>query len=517
MNKIDLYIPKIRQINILANLSEAEIKELLEFASFHEAEKDEVIFKENDYGTSIYMLISGCVKICKNTGDGTEYEITRLNETEFFGEMSFLDNSVRSANAVSVTNSMLISLDEERFKRFSHRYSYAAFRFLKNISLESQKRIRQTNDKLLHNYEALLKTHNELAENRNFLYNVIRSSSEIIIILDASLKVLIFNSGAEQNLKASAVNAVSKSAENFFAEGEYQKIMTALLAENKSIYNNDVYLRDIDGQKILTNFSAFVIKSQRKQDPSVQAAVMIASNITQKKLLERQIVQNEKMIFLGKIISEIVRDVKNPLAEITAAKDEMMTSPAAGACLEIKTGLAAIENAAAKIHNSILSTLNFAKVVPAGKVTIDLKNVVSSAVDLCMRNIKSRNSRIVYTACHEKAEITGNASQIEQVLINIITNAVDSIPAEREGLVKVELNVKEALVYCMVQDNGCGMDEELAANIFEPFFTARSKSGGSGLGLSICQAIIAQHNGSINCRSKPGEGSVFTVNFNRAC
>ncbi|EKD69095.1 MAG: signal transduction histidine kinase sensor [uncultured bacterium] len=161
--------------------------------------------------------------------------------------------------------------------------------------------------------------------------------------------------------------------------------------------------------------------------------------------------------------------------------------------------------------------MNFAKVVPAGKVSIDLKNVISSAVELCRRNIKSRNSQIVYQACQEKAEIIGNASQIEQVLINIITNAVDSIPAEREGLVRVELNVKEALVYCMVKDNGCGMDEELAANIFEPFFTVRSKSGGSGLGLSICQAIIAQHNGSINCRSKTGEGSVFTVNFNRAC
>lgn len=513
MNKIDLYIPKIRQVTILSNLSEAEIKELLEFASFHDTAPDEVIFREKDYGTSIYMLISGCVKICRQTANGVEYEITRLNEGEFFGEMSFLDNSVRSANAVSVTGSMLISLDEERFKRFSHRYSYAAFRFLKNISLESQKRIRQTNDRLIHNYEALLKTHNELAENRNFLYNVIRSSSEIIIILDASLKVFIFNSGAEQNLKVSAVNAVSRSAELFFADGEYSRIMNTLMAENKSIYNGDVLMRDVDGRKVLTNFSAFVIK--RMPDQCVQAVVMIASNVTQKKLLERQIVQNEKMIFLGKIISEIVRDVKNPLAEISSAREEMLASPAASACLEIQRGLAAIDNAAGKIHNTILNTLNFAKVMPAGKTAIDVKASAASAVELCSRNSRRRDVRIFFEPCAEPAVINGNASQIEQVLVNIITNAVDSIPAGREGLVRVGVSTTDALVACSVQDNGCGMDEELAANIFEPFFSVKPKPGSSGLGLSICQAIIAQHNGSINCRSKIDEGTVFTINFNR--
>jgi len=514
LNKIDLYIPKIRKINILSNLSESEIKELLEFASFHDINENETIFRENDFGTSIYMLISGCVKICKTMENGAEYEITRLNETEFFGEMSFLDNSVRSANAVAVVPSMLISLDEERFKRFSHRYSYAAFRFLKNISLESQKRIRQTNDKLMVNYEALLKTHGELAENRNFLYNVIRSSSEIIIILDINCKILIFNSGAEQNLKASSKSVVSQSAEIFFCEGEYAKIMASLF-ENKSIYNSDLYLRTLDGQKILTNFSAFVIKSSRTAEPAIQAIVIIASNVTQKKLLERQLMQNEKMIFLGRIISEIVHEIKNPLTVINLAKDSIRHCNAE-ANQEIECNLKQIEDSIERIHKTILNTLNFAKVVPSGQEKIDLKAVIANSIELCRHKTKLKNVHLTFECAAKRPEIVGNASQIEQVMINLISNAIHSIPEGRDGLIKVELTAMDSLICCTIEDNGCGMSEELIANIFEPFFTTKSQAGGSGLGLSICEAIISQHNGSINCRSKLGEGSAFTINFSRA-
>lgn len=515
MNKIDLYIPKIRQNNILSSLSESEIKELLEFALFHETEENEVIFRENDFGTSIYMIISGTVKICKTTENGAEYEITRLGESEFFGEMSFLDNSVRSANAVSAAKSILISLDEERFKRFSHRYSYAAFRFLKNISIESQKRIRQTNEKLLLNYEALLKTHNELAENRNFLYNVIRSSSEIIIILDANQKILIFNSGAENNLQVAAINAVARTPAPFFCDGDYQNI-TSELMRGVNIYNRDVYLRCADGRKILTNFSAFTIKNTGQKENTLQALVIIASNITHKKLLERQLLQNEKMIFLGKIISEIVHEIKNPLTVINLAKDCLRQICAALNNGEAEKNLTLIENASANIHATILNTLNFAKVVPAGHNKLDLNSVAANSIEWCRRNTKLKNIDILFNRCNEKVEITGNESQLEQALINILTNAVNSIPPGKNGLIKVSIGLSKTLVFCTIEDNGCGMDEEVVNNIFEPFFTTRQQSGASGLGLSICQAIISQHNGSLNCRSKLNEGSVFIINFNRA-
>lgn len=515
MNKIDIYIPKIRRNNILSNLGESEIKELLEFALFHETEENEVIFRENDFGTSIYMIISGTVKICKTTENGAEYEIIRLGESEFFGEMSFLDNSVRSANAVSAAKSMLISLDEERFKRFSHRYSYAAFRFLKNISIESQKRIRQTNEKLLLNYEALLNTHNELAENRNFLYNVIRSSSEIIIVLDANQKIIIFNSGSEHNLQVAAINAVSKSPSSFFCDGDYQKIITGLI-KGVDIYNQDVYLRCPDGRKILTNFSAFTIKNTGKKENTLQAIVIIASNITHKKLLERQLLQNEKMIFLGKIISQIVYEIKNPLGVINIAKDSLLQCFAGTPDGEAKKNLKLIENASASIHATILNTLNFAKVVPAGHIKLDLNAVAANSIEWCRRNTNLKNIGIVFNRCNEKVEITGNDSQLEQVMINIIANAVDSIPQGRDGLIIVSVGLGKSLVFCTIEDNGCGMDEEVVNNIFEPFFTTRQRSGASGLGLSICQAIISQHNGSLNCRSKLNEGSVFIINFNLA-
>jgi len=509
MNKIDLYIPGIKKINILNNLSESEIKELLEFASFHDYSEGDVIFREKDYGTSIYMVISGNVKIYKNTENGQDYEIARFNETEFFGEMSFLDNIPRSANAMAAANTLLISLDEERFKRFSHRYSYAAFRFLKNISLESQKRIRQTNEKLLASYEALLKAHNELAENRNFLYNVIRSSSEIIIILDASEKIIIFNSGAERNLNVKSSVVIGQSAAAFFYGDKYKRIFASLYSEG-NIYNQDIFLRASDGKKLLTNFSAFLLKSREQK---IQGIVIIASNVTEKKLLERQLMQNEKMIFLGKITSQIVHDIKNPLTIINLAKDCIALKYIGSQGPEFAATLKQIADSADRIQKIILNTLNFAKALPDKHEKINICEIIEKSVELAKINIKNRKIQINFDHMTQPVFINANADQMEQVFVNMISNAIHAIAEDRSGLITIRIFGKDRMINCLIQDNGVGMPEDVLQNIFESFFTTRSDKEGSGLGLSICQAIIAQHNGVITCQSKPNEGTIFTINL----
>ncbi|HOT78200.1 MAG TPA: HAMP domain-containing sensor histidine kinase, partial [Candidatus Wallbacteria bacterium] len=211
----------------------------------------------------------------------------------------------------------------------------------------------------------------------------------------------------------------------------------------------------------------------------------------------------------------LVHEIKNPLTVIKLAKDSIRYCNA-GANQEMECNLKQIEDSTERIHKTILNTLNFAKVVPSGQEKLDLKAVVANSIELCRHKTKLKNIQLTFECASQRAEIVGNASQIEQVMINLISNAIHSIPEGRDGLIKVELGVTDSLICCTIQDNGCGMSEELIANIFEPFFTTKSQSGGSGLGLSICQAIISQHNGSINCRSKLGEGSAFTVNFGRA-
>ncbi len=469
-----------------------------------------MIFKENDMGSDIFMIVSGMVKIYKNSEDGKSYEIAHFNATEFFGEMSFLDNIYRSANAVAASYTQLIGLDEENFKRFSTRYSSAAFRFLKNITLENQKRLRLSNEKLVKNYGELLKAHNTLTENRNFLYNVIGNSSEMIIVLDPQEKTVIFNSGAETSLKIKAAELIGKHIEILFYETQYQTIINEL-SSAKSIHNREIHMRAFDGKKLITNFSAFILNPQKGNNGD--GIVIMAHNVTEKKFLERQIMQNDKMILLGKTVSEIVHDIKNPLTIITLARDCIFFRFEDLHDEEFEKDVNQIDESVARIQKIITNTLDFVKVVPSSQDSINLCAVIQNSITHSKANKKAEIVKIIFDDKLPDINVIGNAAQLEQVFINLITNAIYAIPVSKGGTVKIAMSRKGNRIFIDISDTGSGMNEDVLANIFEPFFTTKPAGEGTGLGLSICQAIISQHKGEICCKSVVDEGTTFTISF----
>jgi len=260
MSDNDDLVSRIKQIKIFDSLNDVEIDNLLEFASIENFETDQYVFRENDLGTQIYMIISGEVKITKTSLEGKTYEIARIGEFEFFGEMSFLDpeKKVRSADVQAACPSQLIILNEENFKFFSTRHYNAAFRFLKNITLNIQNRLKTVNEKLVKNYDVLLKSNSVLVENRNILYKLIGFSSDIVIILDSYEKVSVFNIGAENAFKIKSRDILGKSLERVFIDGSYRSFMAEVMA-TRNVINRSVTLMAFDGRPFPTIFSAFVV------------------------------------------------------------------------------------------------------------------------------------------------------------------------------------------------------------------------------------------------------------------
>lgn len=496
----------------MSNLQDNEIHELLEFASLHTYAPGQIIFYENEPGTSVFMVISGVVKIYKNTPDGSAIEIAQINETDFFGEMSFLDGRLRSANAMAAFETYLISIDEDNFKRFSVRYANAAFRFLKSITLEIQKRIRQSNDKLAQNYDALLKVHNELSENRNFLYNIIGNSTEIIFVLDAVENVIIFNKGAEDALKIRFGDILGKRIDFVFYDNQLRELLNEI-AINKNIFNRDVYLKTFEGKKVLASLSGFMLSSMRDRKFCVDGIVFMAHDVTEKRMLERQLVQNEKMILLGKIVADIIHNIKNPLSTIEMMGTGLAAKGEEYKDAELKRDAHGIEAALEKINRSITNTLSLAKVVPNSKEILNICSVIDRAIADSKVTVANRKIDIVFKPEHTVYNIFGSASQLEQVFMNLITNAIHAIPQEREGRIAIEIKKQERTLMITIRDNGKGMPAEVSARIFESFLTSGAEGGSSGLGLPVCQAILAQHESTICCESKVGEGTVFFVSF----
>lgn len=258
-DEIDI-ITRISRISIFDSLSDAEIDALLEYASIEDYQPDQFIFRENDLGSAIYMIVFGDVKITKNSGEGKTYEIARIGEYEFFGEMSFLDpeSKIRSANAQAAGFVKLIILPEEKFRSFCGRHYQAAFRFLKNITLSIQNRLKKVNEKLVKNYDEIMKANTVLVENRNMLYKLIGFSSDIVILLDSRETVSVFNVGAENALRIRSHDITGRSLEPIFPDNSYRAFISEITV-SKNIINRAVSLRAFDGRIFPTIFSAFVV------------------------------------------------------------------------------------------------------------------------------------------------------------------------------------------------------------------------------------------------------------------
>ena len=151
---------------------------------------------------------------------------------------------------------------------------------------------------------------------------------------------------------------------------------------------------------------------------------------------------------------------------------------------------------------------NFAKMPEVKSEPVDIVDVVRKCVKLFEGNARYS---ITFHTSDEQLQIQSDREQLSRVLINVIKNGIQSIPEDRQGIIKVELAKKDAEVEIRISDNGRGIPDEVKSKMFMPNFT--TKTSGMGLGLAIVKNIIEQLRGKITFTTRIGEGTAFTLQF----
>jgi polar amino acid transport system substrate-binding protein len=155
---------------------------------------------------------------------------------------------------------------------------------------------------------------------------------------------------------------------------------------------------------------------------------------------------------------------------------------------------------------------NFAK-KDDGMLTenVDLNYIIKNNLTLTQKHIK-KYAELEIDLGDDLPAFSGNSNKLEQVMLNLVMNAAESIDNEN-GLVRIitRYDERNKEIVLTVEDNGCGMDENTLKSIYDPFFTTKRNKGGTGLGLSITYGIIKDHHGSIDVESKIGKGTKFTI------
>ena len=250
----------------------------------------------------------------------------------------------------------------------------------------------------------------------------------------------------------------------------------------------------------------------------------IKTNLNQQvRARTKEVVRSEKMASVGFLAAGVAHEINNPLASIAWSAESLETriydilNPQGEVderqqleqIDDMKKYLQRIQEEAFRCKEITSALLDFSRMGDTQKKTANLSEIVQTVIEM-VRPLSKYRDRTIEFERDATLQAQVNSQEIKQVVLNLITNALDSINSG--GHVQIQLSRRNDQAVLEVSDNGCGMTAEVMQHLFEPFFTRRRDGQGTGLGLSITYQIIQEHGGNITPHSAgPGLGSTFTV------
>ena len=226
-----------------------------------------------------------------------------------------------------------------------------------------------------------------------------------------------------------------------------------------------------------------------------------------------QLVQAAKLATLGELTSGVAHELNNPLNNVALFVGNAIDIVELGVT-DKRRILRELCQATQQIQKAteIISHLRtFGRTAPAIRESILLREVIERALSLMQEQLRLRNVEVVLDLGSEHPRVLGNAIQLEQVFINLLTNARDAVAESPRKAIWITGSLAATRVEIAFADSGYGIPPGLEGRIFDPFFTTKEVGKGTGLGLSITYGIIKEHGGTISVKSQPGHGATFLI------
>ena len=237
----------------------------------------------------------------------------------------------------------------------------------------------------------------------------------------------------------------------------------------------------------------------------------LVKDIEQQHVMREQMAQADKLASIGELSAGIAHEINNPLGIILGYTQLMMRHEQKDN--QRYDDLKTVEKHVRHCKAIVEDLLNFARTSKPRKERLDIHAIVDEVAQFIQQHARTGDIRIEKVYDSAMVPLLLDEKKMKQVLINLVMNAVHAI--EGKGIITVRTKLLEdgGRASICIEDTGCGIDEKNQARIFDPFFTTKPTGEGTGLGLSVSYGIIRNHGGEISVKSRPGEGTVFTISL----
>ncbi len=245
----------------------------------------------------------------------------------------------------------------------------------------------------------------------------------------------------------------------------------------------------------------------------------IAREVESRNSLERGLQQVDKLVTIGQLSAGLAHEIGSPLQIMNGRARALLTRPHSPE--DVRKNAEILADQTDRIARIVEQLMRFSRRRAVNLSETDLRRPVEAVLDLVDFSARRLGVSLELHCEERMPPAVLDVDQIQQVILNLLKNALEATPAGGKITISIQQSVLEPrergtrvpAARLVVEDSGCGMSPDVLDKLFEPFFTTRAAQGGTGLGLAVVKAIVLQHGGSVSAASTPGRGSRFTVDL----
>jgi PAS domain S-box-containing protein len=341
-----------------------------------------------------------------------------------------------------------------------------------------------------------------LVEESRRLVRAVESTGEAVLMTDRHHRIVFVNQAVVDMFGYARDELLGRDSRTLGGTMSDEWLRELQRAVNDHSWRGEATARRKDGSTFPITLHASLVRSE---DNRVQGAVAIIENISAQKQLHEQMQRADRLAAAGEIASGVAHEVNNALVGILG-----QTELARGASDmdTLRGALANVETQGRRISEVVQELLGFARRQPPQRGPVDLRGLVRDTLTLMAHDLSRNHIHSETRFAEGLPPVSVDAKQIQQVLVNLFTNAMQAMHPNG-GTLSVTVRSDDGMVSVDVQDTGTGISPEALPRVFDPFFSTKAK--GTGLGLSVSYGIVQAHGGDLTVQSTLHEGTTFTL------